>query len=83
MQPRRSRHEITLEILKTCVGGARKTKIVYRTNANFRVIMPHLIELEKKGLLIKESHSATIYTTTDKGLIFIKKMDNVLDFLQD
>ena len=72
---KRSRFEIIMEILKICMGGARKTEIVYRGNLNFKMLKNYLAELEKRGLI--EERNGLIYTT-DSGRLFLKKLDEAL-----
>jgi len=61
------------------VGGARKTEIVYRGNLNFKMLNNYLAELEKCGF-IEEDNDGVIYTT-DKGRIFIEKLDEALQLI--
>jgi len=64
MTRKRSRTKIQLEVLQTCVDGARLTRIVYQCNLNFRTVRPYLAELQEKGLL---STDGLLYRTTDAG----------------
>ncbi|MDD1736625.1 MAG: winged helix-turn-helix domain-containing protein, partial [Methanothrix sp.] len=46
---KRSRHEILSKILKICLNGASKTRIVYQANLNFRTVNPYLQTLIKNN----------------------------------
>ncbi|VVB63031.1 Winged helix-turn-helix [uncultured archaeon] len=71
---KRSRDVIISKILDICIGGAHKTKIVYRANLNFRTVNPYLELLTKNGLIdAKTDSKIVVYETTAKGL---KLLDN-------
>ncbi len=66
---RRTNDQIISEILKICVNGTSKTRIVYQVNLNFRTAKPYLDNLMKSGF-VEAVHdgSRIIYRTTPKGL---------------
>lgn len=64
---RRSRIDISAEILKVATKGANKTQIVYGTNLNFEVAKRYLEMLQGKGLIEQDGD---IYLTTIKGKEF-------------
>lgn len=74
---RRSRTEITAEILRIAKGGARKTRIVYGANINFRLLDEYLKRLEKAGLIIIESGKVNMIKTTDKGIEYLRRYENL------
>ena len=51
---RRSRVEIIAEILRIAKRGAKKTRIVYGANLNFKMLDNYLQRLEKAGLLVSD-----------------------------
>jgi len=61
---RRSRLNITLEILKIATDGAKKTEIVYGANLNTTIANGYLSRLEEKELIEQREN---IFITTDKG----------------
>ena len=66
---RRTNDQIFSEILKICVNGAGKTKIVYQANLNFRTAKPYLDKLMNNGFIeAVRDGSKVIYKTTPKGL---------------
>jgi len=75
---KRSRFEIIMDILKICMGGARKTEIVYRGNLNFKMLKKYLAELQKCGFI--EERDGLFYTT-DNGRLFLEKLDEALQLI--
>ncbi|AEH60169.1 hypothetical protein Mzhil_0293 [Methanosalsum zhilinae DSM 4017] len=71
---RRSRIDITAEILDTAMNGANKTQIVYNANLNFITANKYLDMLMKKNLIKKKGD---LYFTTEKGKTF-QELANVL-----
>jgi len=79
---KRSREEISSQILKICLDGANKTKIVYQANLNFRTANSYLDILIKNQHLIETIQGEQIlYKTTTKGenlLEYINKINDTL-----
>jgi len=79
---KRSREEIFSQILKICLDGANKTKIVYQANLNFRTANSYLDILIKNQHLIETIQGEQIlYKTTTKGenlLEYINKINDTL-----
>ncbi|MEM1582781.1 MAG: winged helix-turn-helix domain-containing protein [Candidatus Bathyarchaeia archaeon] len=74
---RRSRTEIIAQILRIAKGGARKTRIVYGANINFRLLDEYLKRLEKAGLIAKENNKRNIIKTTEKGIEYLRRYENL------
>lgn len=74
---RRSRTEITAEILRIAKGGARKTRIVYGANINFKLLEEYLRRLEKAGLITRENGKINIIRTTEKGIEYLHRYENL------
>ena len=77
---KRSRHEILSKILKICLNGASKTRIVYQANLNFRTVNPYLQTLIKNNLI--EAHQGdrrerVMYKTTSEGANLQETMTQV------
>jgi predicted transcriptional regulator len=72
----RSRTDIAAAILEIALGGAIKTKIMYKAFLSFPQLKEYLGVLMAKGLL---EHIATDqeYRTTDKGKQFLKMYKDV------
>jgi predicted transcriptional regulator len=65
----RNRTEITSQILDTAIGGATKTKIMYKAYLSYAQMKEYLETLlENKLLELDENH---IFKTTDKGIGFL------------
>lgn len=64
---RRSRIDISAEILRVATKGASKTQIVYGTNLNFEVAKKYLEMLKERGLIEQDED---LYLTTSKGKEF-------------
>jgi predicted transcriptional regulator len=64
---KRSKHEILSKILKICLNGASKTRIVYQANLNFRTVNPYLQMLIQNNLLEADVGERTVYRTTKQG----------------
>lgn len=78
---RRSKLEITTTILKICLEGANKTKIVYQANLNFKTAQPLLDQLIQNGLISSRRETTVIYNTTEKGIEFIENFEQALGLL--
>ncbi len=63
---RRDKTDIIYDILSTCSSGARKTKIVYSANLNFKSSNYYIDMLSENGLIERDS-SDKCYRTTPKG----------------
>lgn len=61
---RRSRIDITLDILSIAAKGAKKTEIVYGANLNSNITNKYLDMLKQKDLIKQQDN---IFMTTDKG----------------
>ncbi|HNX40714.1 MAG TPA: winged helix-turn-helix domain-containing protein [Methanothrix sp.] len=64
---KRSKHEIISKILKICLNGASKTRIVYQANLNFRTVNPYLQTLIQNNLLEADVGERIVYRTTKQG----------------
>ena len=66
---KRTNDAIASEILKICVNGAVKTRIVYQANLNFLSAKPYLDRFIERGLLeVIPMGSRIVYKTTPKGM---------------
>ena len=66
---RRTNDLIASQILKVCVNGASKTKIVYQANLNSVSAKPYLDKLINNGFMeVVPEGSRVVYKTTRKGL---------------
>ncbi len=64
---RRTKEEIIIRVLETCLTDANKTVIVYKSNLNFATVVPYLDSLIKNGFISLTEGPTRKYKTTDKG----------------
>jgi len=67
--------DITIEILKIAMQGAKKTQIVYGANLNSTIANKYLSRLEEKKLIEQKGN---LFVTTDKGRLY-REMASELD----
>jgi predicted transcriptional regulator len=72
LSQRRSSLEIVAEILRIAKRGARRTRIVYGANLNFKMLKEYLKKLEDAGL-ITISNEGSLIRTTEKGYRFLQQ----------
>ena len=66
---RRTNDLIVSQILKICIPGASKTRVVYQANLNFMIAKTYLDNLTRNGCLeAVPDGSRIIYKTTPKGM---------------
>jgi len=77
--------EIIWLILSHCVTGSVKTRIMYRCNLNSKQIQQYLsflLECEFLEGRKEESHITKSYYTTESGLTFIRKYQQLQEVLE-
>jgi predicted transcriptional regulator len=78
--PRRSNIEIAAEILRIAKKGARKTRIVYGANINFKLLEEYLNKLERAGLIAHNIEENAIIQTTEKGVKCLQYYEGFKNF---
>jgi predicted transcriptional regulator len=79
---RRDRLFIIAEILTIAKGGSLKTQIMYRANLSFAQLNEYLNFLTKMEFLeIQNEKRKNIYQTTNKGIIYLEKYEELADLL--
>ena len=77
----RGRMDIIAHILKSAVGGVRKTSIMYQCNLSFKQLETYLGFLLTKNLLKaftrRESAPSKFFETTDRGKDFLRAYQNL------
>ncbi len=71
---RRTKGEVIVKILETCLTGSNKTVIVYQSNLNFKTIVPYIDSLMKNELITTMDGK---YKTTDKGKKLLARLKEV------
>ena len=77
---RRSNYEIVADILRIAKKGARKTRIVYGANLNFKMLQEYMVRLEKAGLVASSQNDGGLVETTEKGREYLRKFHGLRDF---
>ena len=78
---RRSNLDITADILRIAWNGARKTKIVYGANLNFKLLNEYLSNLKEAGLVTYNSSNRLIETTA-KGREYLERFNSLTGFCE-
>ena len=76
----RSRTEIVGNILDAANGGATKSKIMYKAFLSYGQLKEYLSVLIENNLLEYIEGTQT-YRTTEKGINFLKKYDEIQELL--
>jgi predicted transcriptional regulator len=76
----RSRTEIVSDILSSANGGATKSKIMYKAFLSYGQLKEYLSVLIENNL-IEYLDGTQIYKTTEKGLYFLKKCEELQELL--
>jgi len=76
---KRDSMDISADILRLARSGAIKTRIVYGANLNFKIVEGYLSRLTNLGLLDNRDSRRT-YQTTEKGLSFIQRYEELSKF---
>lgn len=82
MVKRRSAENIMSDMLRVALIGAKKTRMVYRANLNFKIIKGYLDQALDKNL-IEYIPDTKIYLTTEQGKKFIAAFDTLEAFFQE
>ena len=77
----RSRTEIVGNILDSANGGATKTKIMYRAFLSYGQLKEYLSILIENNL-IEFLNGTQMFKTTEKGLNYLKKHNEMEELLQ-
>jgi predicted transcriptional regulator len=80
MSQRRSNLEIVAEILKIARKGAKKTRIVYGANMNFKMLDEYLEKLTKAGLIANSEDNGGLIKTTEKGVEYLQQFYSLQEF---
>jgi predicted transcriptional regulator len=80
MSQRRSNLEIVAEILKIARKGAKKTRIVYGANMNFKMLDEYLEKLTKAGLIAHSEGNGSLIRTTEKGVEYLQQFYSLQEF---
>ena len=84
---RRSRTEVIVDVLSEALGGANKTRIMYRANLNFLRFNKYFDELLDAGLVEVFDNPGSkcggiVYRTTEKGRELLKVLEKAKRFIE-
>ena len=77
----RSRTEIVGNILEVAIGGATKTKIMYKAFLSYGQLKEYLSVLTENNL-IEYLDGTQTFKTTEKGLMYLKMYYEIGELLQ-
>jgi predicted transcriptional regulator len=78
---KRSEVEIANAILHVSLNGAKKSHIIYKANLNFKLGKKYLTRLITAGLIDEPNNGSRVFTTTEKGVEYLKYVDGLKQFL--
>jgi predicted transcriptional regulator len=84
VRSRRGRIEVICDILSEALGGANKTRLMYRCNLNFMRFNRYLKELLDAGLIESinpNPKGVVIYKTSEKGRELVKVLRKANEFM--
>ena len=76
----RTKLDIWADIIKTCNGGIKKTRLVYGANINFTTVRKYLRDMMEKELVIKTANNC--YIPTNKGMLFLEHYNNMMSVIE-
>jgi predicted transcriptional regulator len=80
---RRDKFDIIARVIEICIDGARKTKVMHKSNLSFAQLNHYLRVTLEYDLLAKQINDKgkAILVATPKGLDFLQKYDEMLQIL--
>jgi len=72
--------DIIADILRIARKGAKKTRIVYGANLNFKLLNEYLERLEEAGLITNDQEKRGMLKTTDKGRKYLQHYEGFMEF---
>jgi predicted transcriptional regulator len=78
---KRSDMEISTAILQVALNGAKKSHIIYKANINFQLGKKYLTRLIKSGLIEGPDNGNRVFSTTDKGVEYLKYFEGFKQFM--
>ncbi|MBS7651969.1 transcriptional regulator [Candidatus Bathyarchaeota archaeon] len=77
---RRNNLDIFADILRAARQGARKTRIVYQANLNFKIVEGYIRSLVLRGFL--EALEDGTYVTSQRGLLFLQQYEELVSSME-
>ena len=79
---RRNDIDISADILRIAMEGAKKSHIVYKANLNFQVVKRYLERLHKAGLIAFPSFNGRLFQTTSRGKEYLNRYEHLANYLR-
>lgn len=77
---RRGRFDIAAEILSIATEGVGKTRIMFKANLSYNILVRSLRELQERHLIeCVQQEGSIIYRTTEKGRLFLHSYKMIAD----
>ena len=76
---KRQTWDIYAEMLTQAVDPATKTRIQYRSNLSYNLLMKHLSTLLEKGLIKVTVNPYTLFQTTKEGKEWLKRYKHLTE----
>ncbi len=80
---KRSILEISADVLRTAKKGAVKTRIMHKSNLNFKITEKYLEHLRSAGLIMGPMGEGNIFLTTDKGVKYLHQFEDLKSYLEN
>ena len=77
---KRTKEEIIVHVLESCLTGSSKTAIVYRSHLNFMTVNSYLNPLIKAEFIALIEGPPRKYKITDKGKELLGRLKEVHEF---
>ena len=78
---KRTKEQVISSILEACLTGVSKTSIVYKSNLNFRTVIPYIDSLTKRGFIDIIEGPIKMYKTTDRGKELLSGLKEIHELL--
>ncbi len=79
---KRSKLEISADVLRITKKGAGKTRIIDESNLNFKIAQKYLNRLIRAGLIKGPVGVDNLFQTTDKGVKYLHHFESLKRYLE-
>jgi predicted transcriptional regulator len=75
--------EISADVLRVARNGVTKTRIVNKSNLNFKMAEKYLERLTDAGLIKGPTGDRNTFLTTSKGMKYLHRFESLQNFLEE